>query len=117
MPFFENEQAMYEFKDLYTIDFKHVKNYFEMHFIIRDALDWPAYYGCNWDAFWDCLTDMVGRPVHIKIVGFEVLEDKFVDEAAMILETLKEFKHYSNDKYANDIQIEVVRGELREQLL
>ena len=31
------------------------------------TLDLPDYYGCNWDAFWDCLTNMVGRPIHNNI--------------------------------------------------
>ena len=50
---------MYQYKDLYTIDFRDVQNYAEVHLIIREALGFPDYYGCNWDAFWDCLTDMV----------------------------------------------------------
>jgi RNAse (barnase) inhibitor barstar len=45
---------MYQYKELYTIDFSKVQHYLEMHFIIRQALDWPDYYGCNWSAFWDC---------------------------------------------------------------
>ncbi len=44
----------------YTVDFRKVKYYFDMHFTIRDSLEFPDYYGCNWSAFWDCLTDMYG---------------------------------------------------------
>lgn len=51
----------------YTVDFTNVQYYSEMHGIIGKSLDFPDYYGCNWDAFWDCLTDMVGRPVHIEL--------------------------------------------------
>ncbi|MBO4983529.1 MAG: barstar family protein, partial [Clostridia bacterium] len=73
-------------------------------------------YGCNWDAFWDCLTDMVGRPVHIEIIGLNVIEQKFGDEAKTMVDILKEFKHYRNDKYAKDIKIEFVMGERRFEL-
>ena len=52
---------MYQYKDLYTIDFTNVQHFMEMHFVIRDSLDFPDYYGCNFDAFWDCLTNMISK--------------------------------------------------------
>ena len=42
---------MYQYKDLYTIDFSKVEYYIQMHKIIQEALDFPDYYGCNWDVF------------------------------------------------------------------
>lgn len=51
---------MYKYKDPYQLDFRHVQTYGEVHKIIRVAMDFPDYYGENWDAFWDCLTDMTG---------------------------------------------------------
>lgn len=107
---------MYKYKDKYTIDFTKVEYYLEMHFSIRDALDWPDYYGCNWDAFWDCLTDMVGRKIHIEILGLDVIERKFGKEAQTMIDILKEFKHYRDDKYSHEIQIEIVSGDTRVSL-
>lgn len=104
---------MYQFKEKYTIDFTNVEDYLEMHFVIRDALDWPDYYGCNWDAFWDCLTNMVGRPIHIEILGLDVIEQRFDDAAKMMVDTLREFKHYEDDEFIDDIQIEIVSGNIR----
>ena len=96
---------MYEFKEQYTIDFSAVKYYLDMHKAIQKALDFPDYYGQNWDAFWDCLTDLAGRLVRIEIIGLEVIKQKFAGEEKTLLEILKEFKHYQNDKYANEIEI------------
>ncbi|MBQ8145789.1 MAG: barstar family protein [Clostridia bacterium] len=107
---------MYQYKDLYTIDFSKVEYYIQMHKIIQEALEFPDYYGCNWDAFWDCLIDMVGRPIHIEIIGFKVVEQKFGEEAKIMMDILKEFKHYRNDKYAKTIKIEIVMGERRFEL-
>ena len=107
---------MYQYKDLYTIDFSKVEYYIQMHKIIQEALDWPDYYGCNWDAFWDCLTNMVGRPVHIEIIGLDAVEQKFGDEVKTMVDILKEFKHYHNDKYSNDIKIEIVTKSRRLEL-
>ena len=97
----------------YTLDFRGVEYYLEMHKVIQKSLDFPDYYGCNWDAFWDCLTNMVGRPIHIEIIGIETVIRKFGDAADVMIETLKEFKHYDDDGYINDIQIEIVSGSRR----
>ena len=99
---------MYQYKEKYTIDFRNVKTYLEMHFVIREALDFPDYYGCNWDAFWDCLTNMVGCPIHIEILGINVIEKKFDNAAQMMIDALREFKHYEDDEFADDIRIEIV---------
>ncbi len=104
---------MYEYKDLYTIDFTNVKYYIEMHYAIRDGLDFPDYYGCNWDAFWDCLRDMIGDPVHIEIIGLDVIERRFDGAAEKIVEILKEFNHCVDDEYVDKIHIEIVSGKTR----
>ena len=105
---------MYQYKDKYTIDFRGVKNYYDMHFTIRDSLDFPDYYGCNWSAFWDCLTDMLGRPIHIEIIGLDVIRRKFDGAADKIVEILKELKHDDDDEYADEIIIEIVTDTGRE---
>lgn len=84
-----------------------------MHWIIQKSLDFPDYYGCNWDAFWDCLTNMVGRKVHIEIIGLDTIERKFGQEAQNMVDILKEVKHYRNDRYVDDICIEIVSGDIR----
>ena len=101
-------------KETYTIDFSNVNHYFEMHAIIKEALEFPDYYGCNWDAFWDCLTDMYGEPIHIEIIGLDVMERKFgVENAAKMIEILKRFKHFNQDLFSDDITIEIVSDDAR----
>lgn len=97
----------------YTIDFSNVKYYQEMHLVIRDALDFPHYYGCNWSAFWDCLTDMYGEPIRIEIVGLENVRNRFEGFAEKMIEILTRFKHYEST-FSDDIQIEIVDGDTRE---
>ena len=104
---------MYEYKELYTIDFRDVQYYMEFHPIIKHALDFPDYYGCNFDALWDCLTDMVGRPINIEILGLEVVERRFPDTAKKFVEILRRCKHYDDDRYSRDIKIEIVDGDKR----
>lgn len=104
---------MYQYKEKYTIDFTNVNHYLEMHAVIWKALDFPDYYGCNWDAFWDCLRDMLGRPIHIEIIGLDIVERKFDDAAKIMIDTLRELKHYDDDYYSHEIQIEIVSGDIR----
>ncbi len=107
---------MFEYKELYTIDFREVEYYLETYFAIKEALDFPINCGCNWDAIWDFLTDMVGRPVNIEILGLDVIKEKFDETADEFIDLLREFKHYSNDKYAHEIQITIVDGESRTKI-
>ena len=93
----------------YIVDFSKVNYYLEMHAVIEKSLDFPDYYGCNWDAFWDCLTDMYGDPIYIKIIGIEVIERKFGDAADKMIGILKEFKHFNNDLFSDIIRIDIIR--------
>ena len=91
---------------VYIVDFTTVNYYIDVHTVIKESLDFPDYYGCNWDAFWDCLTDMYGEKMHIKIIGLEVVKRKFDDTADQFIDILKEFKH--NKYFENDITIEII---------
>ena len=93
----------------YVVDFTNVNHYLEMHAVIKHSLKFPNYYGCNLDAFWDCLTDMYGGSIYIKIIGIEVIEKKFGDEAEQIIGILKEFKHFNRDLFSDSIKIEILR--------
>ena len=100
----------------YTVDFTKVNYYFEMHEVIWKSLDFPDYYGCNWSAFWDCLTDMYGEPIHIEIVGLDVIKKRFDGCADKIVKILEKFKHFNNDLFCDDIKIEIVRAGVREEI-
>ena len=97
----------------YTIDFTNVNHYLEMHAIIWKALDFPDYYGCNWDAFWDCLSEMYGEPVHIEIIGLDVIEKNFGDSAGIMIKILRKYKHFCDDMFSDNIKIEIVSGDIR----
>ena len=97
----------------YTVNLQNVEYYLELHGIIAQALGFPEHYGCNWSAFWDCLTDMYGEPIHIEIVGLESVERRFGDTAKKMVDLLSEFKHWCDDEFADDIQIEIVGNDAR----
>ena len=96
------------------LDLSNCKDLYELHQQIKIAFDFPDYYGENWDAFWDCLWELIGVKTHIEIYGLDVIERKFgTDTVGMMLSIFKQMKHYRNDKYADDILIEIVDGDTR----
>ncbi len=100
---------MYDYKDPCVLDFSNVKYYFDIHAVISEALDFPSYYGRNWDALWDCMRDILGSPIHMQIKGLEILRQKdFDEEIQLLFDVFKDFKHYGNDKYADTILIEII---------
>ena len=99
---------MYEYKDPYILDFRNIQYYGDVHKTIKDAFDFPDYYGENWDAFWDCLTDMVDDPIHIHILGLDNFQRKFPAGCKTMLETLEDLRHWHNDRYINNISIKII---------
>ena len=100
---------MHTYKDPYILDFRHVKSYDEVHKIIRETFGFPDYYGENWSAFWDCLTDMVGEaPIHVQIYGRERFRSKFPEQCATMLDILERLRHYNHDKYIDTVSVTCV---------
>lgn len=99
---------MYQYKEKYILDFSDVKYYLEFHAIIKKELDLPDYYGCNFDALWDCLTDMVGRPINIEITGLENIERRFGDTAERLIDILEELKDYVKDEFPNSVTVKII---------
>ena len=93
----------------HTIDFAGVEYYLQFHDVIRDSLEFPAHYGRNWDALWDCLHEIAGEPIHIQIKNLEFLQERgFAEEVQMFIDILKEFKHCENDEYVDRTFIEII---------
>ena len=94
--------------DKYTVNFSEVNHYIEIHEVLKRDLDFPDYYGGNTDALWDCLTDMLGDPSYIEIIGFENIEKKYKSEWDSILRIIKKAKHAYNDKYSDRFFVTIV---------
>ena len=72
-----------------TLKGKRMKTKKALHAYVARKLHFPDYYGKNWDACWDCLTDMVGDPIHIKLIGMECVQSKFPRHAQILLDILR----------------------------
>ena len=111
------EENMYKHKEKYILDFTYAKTRIDIHDIIEKEFDFPDYYGANWDAFWDCITDFVdSRGLDLEIVGLDKIYSKFKQDIDTFIETLKDLKHAYNDKYIDVIKIVIHHGRSKIEL-
>lgn len=73
------------------------KDWGALHKCIRDTFGFPTYYGENWDAMWDCLTDVFFSPEERRIVvrGLSSLPK----ELQRCTEILRKIFNDLNEKY------------------
>ena len=87
-------------KNIYTVDFKDVHYYLEIHKALKDGLKLPDYYGENLDALWDCLTDFIDNDDVIILNNYQFVEKASDEYAKKILDVFKDAKHYADDAFA-----------------
>ena len=62
----------------------------ELHDLLFEAFQFPDYYGSNWDAFDECICDVV-VPRVIQITHFETLRSRLPGEAKLMSDCLEHF--------------------------
>ncbi|MFZ5637769.1 MAG: barstar family protein [Pseudomonadota bacterium] len=62
----------------------------ELHERLKGCLAFPAFYGQNWDAFWDAITGLVEMPTTLRLVGWKNLTAKLPQEASHMKACLDE---------------------------
>ena len=108
---------MYEHKEKYILDFSGVKTWIDIHAIIEKEFDFPDYYGANWDAFWDCITDLIdSRGLNIEIIGLDKIYNKFREDIDIFIKILKRLKHVYNNKHADATRIVIHHGNSKVEL-
>ena len=103
-------------KENYTVDFKNVKDSYDMHRIFKESMDFPYYYGHNLDALWDCLTDLLCYDITIRILHFDDLQKADVLLSEKVYETLCELKHCDDDDCYDTVHIFIDRNGVTEEI-
>ena len=108
---------MYNFGKNVVLDFREVQYYPEIHRIIKKALDLPEWYGENWDALWDCLTDIIDEEeLTVEILGIDNIRRKFPTVENMLIRIFREWKGYGAGRYAENTHIFIVENGYEKEL-
>lgn len=88
-----------------TLDLTDCKYLGELHQRIKKALNFPDYYGENWDAFWDSLRFECPAE-HIRIIGEHTMPDdlqKHLDKMHGIMQRCKEERASWGDHFSFEV--------------
>jgi len=69
---------------LVTIDLSDINSPRQLHAALAAALDFPSFYGMNWDALWDAITGLVDMPQQLELRGWPAFAARLPAEAATL---------------------------------
>ena len=75
------------------IDLSQINNVDELHSTLSNALDFPDWYGKNWDAFWDAITTLVEMPSVLEFSGWAAFSSRMPREAEMLQRCLMDLEN------------------------
>ncbi|KRF13619.1 barstar family protein [Paenibacillus sp. Soil787] len=77
-----------ERNELVLIDVSHITTYKELHLLLKKQLQFPDFYGMNWNAFWDGITGLIEMPKSLRFIGWNNLKTNLPDDAQIMQELL-----------------------------
>lgn len=91
-------------KNKLTFSCQNIQSIAQFHTEIAKFLDFPDFYGKNWDAFWDAITGLVEMPATLQITHTAVLEKISSKNFAVFYEIVEEFNalSYNNSRIEYD---------------
>lgn len=84
-----------ERNELVEIDVTNVTNSNQLHSLLKKNLDFPDFYGMNWDAFWDAITGLVEMPKKLILIGWDNVEKTIPNDAVL----MKDLINKLNEKH------------------
>ncbi|MBC1484517.1 barnase inhibitor [Listeria sp. FSL L7-1509] len=78
-------------EEVVKINLANVTNKNELQVLLKNSLDFPEFYGENWDAFWDTITGLVELPEEIIFEQWSVFSELLPEEAIKLTKTLEAF--------------------------
>ena len=67
----------------------------DLHRVLSHALNFPSWYGNNWDAFWDAITGLVEMPHRLELIGWREFSARLPQEAATLEQILSDLQQES----------------------
>ncbi|MGJ7527471.1 barstar family protein [Variovorax sp. GB1P17] len=79
-------------KDEVTVNLRDVSSSLELQNRLMASLDFPGWYGRNWNAFWDAITGLVEMPHQLRFVGWADFENRQPLDAKQLRECLAQMR-------------------------
>lgn len=76
------------------VDLSNISSVTELHELLKQKLEFPSYYGMNWDAFWDSITGLITMPKVLVLVGWINVETRFSKDSRIMKNLLEEYNNY-----------------------
>ena len=73
------------------LDLETVRSMEEFHDLAVRQFSFPSYYGRNLDAFWDCITDVLGQ-TRVQITGYSSLEPALREKIDQYIDLLRDYE-------------------------
>lgn len=70
------------------IDLSSIRNSDELHSALSNSLNFPSWYGRNWDAFWDAISALVEMPKELEFCGWNSFSERMPHDAKMLQQCL-----------------------------
>ena len=77
--------------ELIEIDLNNIQSIEDFHRTVKLKLDFPEFYGMNWDAFWDSITSIVKMPKILKFKNQQAFNEKFPRDSKILKKIITDF--------------------------
>lgn len=81
--------------EIIIIDVTEIRASRDLQGILKKELNFPEFYGMNWDAFWDAITGLVELPERLVIKGWNNIVRVLPNDAEIMKKLLNKF----NEEY------------------
>ena len=88
-------------RELAEIDLSEVKDSEQLQLLLMNSLEFPGWYGRNWNAFWDAITGLVEMPRALRFRSWERFAERLPDDAELLRECLDEMSVMYPESAAN----------------
>jgi len=81
-----------ERRKLVEVNLSEIKTNEDLHQLLKEKLEFPSFYGMNWNAFWDAISGLVEMPIMIRICGWSKVKVWLPTDTEILEELLEKLK-------------------------
>jgi ribonuclease inhibitor len=74
-----------------TIDLTDIDTQAAFHLKMKRELDFPDWYGANWDAFWDTITALIEMPDRVVLTNWETFAQTCPHDLQILREIMADY--------------------------